>query len=446
MNLAVLSFKNARVKMWRSMTLGFFIFTVVFIMLISNSFITAARDKVGNVILKGFTGHIQLRSGKSMEGDMVVQYIQGWDALKPIDPETLKTIDEILSRFPDINATGLVRRSVSLESGKKKLDTMLVGLEPGMESYKEAFMLSEGTYLNPDKTNEVVLTKEQANTLGLNLGDYVKATTKNRYGLKTEAELKIVGIGDFIMLSLFSYNANYTHLSVVRDLAGYEDSESTDILMYLPDNRKIHDMANELSSEFASKGVKCAITAEEKLTSEDLQVSDISFNDSDTDKKEIMLSTIDEMGETFKGVSGTLFVVLSILTVFLMIIVSVLIFNLVYMTGIERYREIGTYRAIGFSKFQVIRVFMGEIIIVTGLSAILGILVSLSIVTLLNRAGVSSPLPFLTYIMGETLLLKIDPQQIILNLLIIMGFSFFSSFLPASRACSFDPAEAIRTV
>lgn len=445
MKLILLSFKNAVVKLWRSMTLGFFIFMVAFVMLLANSFITAARTKVENVILNGFTGHIQLRSKQSREGDMVVQYTPGWDVLKPVPVEIADTIDAILAQYPDVSATTLVRRSANLEAGATKKETMLIGLKPGMETYKDAFLVSEGRYLDPSRNNEILLTKEQASLLGLGIGDPVKVFTKNRYGLRSEMTLEVVGIGDFIMLSLFSYNVNYTALDAVQQLAGYEEGEATDFLLYLPDTRSMDAMAKELTATLAQNGLEVSVTAEEKLTSKDLQVTDISFEDDKADERGIMLSTAEEMGETFKAVTATMFVVLNILVVFLMVIVSVLIFNLVYMTGIERYKEIGTFRAIGFSKSQVIRMFMVEIFSVSLVSTVLGIMASSFLVILLNRISVSSPLPFLTYIMGETLHLEFELRQLLITLVTIMVFSMLSSFLPAYRACSLDPAEAIRT-
>ena len=142
-----------------------FIFMVAFVMLFANAFITAAKNKVENVILNGFTGHIQLRSAGSREGDMVVQYTPGWDLLKPVEPGTLHTIREILTQYPDVHVTRLCRRAVSLEANGKKQETMLIGIDHGMDSVKEAFLLSEGAYPSLSGNNEILLTKKQASLL-----------------------------------------------------------------------------------------------------------------------------------------------------------------------------------------------------------------------------------------------------------------------------------------
>jgi ABC-type lipoprotein release transport system permease subunit len=445
MRLSLLSLKSALVKFRRSATLGFFIFTAAFVILLANAFITAAGNKVEKVIVNGFTGHIQLRSEQTAEGDMVAQYTPDWDALKAVDAKTVHTVCDIVESTPEVKTAFMTRRSVSLEANGKKQETLLLGLGPEMDSFRDAFVLAEGRYPDPAAGNEILLTKEQSVLLGLSVGDKVKATTKNRYGLKAEANLEIVGVGDFIMLSLFSYNGNYTQATTVQRLAGYDEDEATDILIFLPENRPMKEMVAVLTDTLKQNDLKVTVTADEKLTSEDLQVSEISFDTSD-DEQGLMISTADEMGEAFKAVTGTMFVVLNLFVLFLMIIVTVLIFNLVYMMGIERYREIGTFRAIGFSKTQVIRVFMGEIVSTSLVFSVMGMSTGLLVTTVLNRLTVTSPLPFLTYIMGETLQLQADPAQVLVSFLVILSFSVAASFLPAYRACSVDPADVMRVV
>lgn len=445
MRLLGLSFKYATVKWWRSLTLGFFIFSVSFVMVISGSFITAARNKVDKVVTNGITGHIQIRSGQTMEGDMAVQYNPGWDALKPIDKETISAVTKIVNeKFSDVKLYPMVRRSAFLTQGDKREETMLLGIAPDFDSYKEAFLLKEGRYLDPEAEDEILLTEEQANSFKVKTGDTISITTKNIYGLNSSVDLKVVGIGNYIMLSLFSYKADYTSENTVTKLAGTSKGEVTDLLLYLQNGDKAKAYVNELAAELKAKGIKYTITANEKLKSEDLEIRDLELDS--TDAGGVMLSSYEEMGVTFKGVSDTMFVLLNFLVAFLLIIVSILIVNLVYMTGLERFREIGTLRAIGFSRFQVIRIFMGEILSVSLISGLVGILSALAIVAVLGMSGVASPIPALDFMMGKTLNLEIDPGSIAVNMAVIIGFSFAASFFPAYKACSVDPAETLRTV
>jgi putative ABC transport system permease protein len=446
LSLLRLSFRNAAGNFRRTLTLVFFIFSAAFILILSNILVLTARNKVENVLTNGLCGHVQIRAENSREHDMADQYTGKWDTLRPIAEETAKKLDTVLSeKFPDAAAVRLVRRKAELQSGDNSKDTMLLGLPAGMEKYKEAFLLTEGRYLEPDSKEEILLTQEQASYLGLGIGDQVSVTTKNRYGLNKECRLEVVGIGNFVMLSLFSFNASYTSADVVRELAAYSEYEATDIILYLPDKAMAAGTLEAMAAEMRQKGMDYTIQADEKLTGEDLKVNDVSFEDND-DKAGVKLTTFEEMGENYKASGDAMFIAVKILSAVLLIIVSILILNLVYMTGAERYKEIGTLRAVGFSRGQTILVFMSEIVGVSCISAVSGSLLCAVLAAGSRIMDIKTPIPFLGYILGETLRLDPDPGIFASNLAVILIFSTLAAFLPAYRACSIEPAEAIRTV
>lgn len=447
MKLANLSFKNATVKWWRSLTLGFFIFSVSMVMILSSSFILAAKNKVEKVVSNGVAGHMEIRSDRSTEGDMVSQYSQGWDALTPIRSQHIESIQGLLDKnYVGVETHLLARQSVFLTLEGKREETMLIGIDPGFISYKDAFLLTQGSYLDPARNDQILLTEEQANAFRVKAGDKITITSKNMYGMNATIELEVTGIGNFIMLSLFSYKACYTSSDAVRQITGMEPGEATDIILFLEGRSENEPVINNLAEDIKKLGIPCSVTKGQKLESDDLKVSDIDFGDSSDEENGVQLSGCDEMGQTFKGVSDTMFTMLNILIIFLIIIVSILIINLVYMAGLERYREIGTLRAIGFTKSQVICIFMGEILAVSVLSCLAGVLLGSGIILTLGMAGVASPIPALDFIMGKTLNLEIDVKSILTNIALIICFSFAASFYPAYKACSIDPADALRTV
>ncbi|MDP4090204.1 MAG: FtsX-like permease family protein [Bacillota bacterium] len=444
MKLFELSVKNASVKWWRSLTLGFFIFCVTFVLIMSNSFILSAKRKVESVVQNGITGQIEIRNQDSMEDDMAAQYSMGWDALKPIKASNISAVYSIIKKeFPEIKKELLVRQSVFFTKDDKRTQTMLIGIGQGFDSYKEAFMLSSGRYLDPASNDEILLTEEHADSYKIKVGDSIEVSTKNMYGLESKEKLKVVGIGSFIMLSLFSYNANYTSMAAVRQLSGISEDEATDIILFTPAYENPALIKEKLAAGLKGMGIKYSITKDEKMTSNDLKVTDLKFDEKDEGVK---LSDQEEMGKTFKGASGTMFMALNIFIAFMVIIVSILIINLVYMTGLERFREIGTLRAIGFSRLQVIKVFMGEIVLVSAVAAVLAALVGIGLIYVLGYTGIESPIPAFDFIMGKTLNLVIDVKSIAATLLLITGVSLGASFYPAYKACSVDPAQAIRTV
>jgi putative ABC transport system permease protein len=447
MNLIRLSLKNATAKWWRSFTLGFFILAASLVMIISGSMIHAIKNKVTRVIQQGFTGRIQIRADNSREGDMVEQYNKAWDSIKPLSVATIRNVLGAVTReFPEASHTVLTRQSAYLTLNGKREETMLIGIETDFRAYRETFLLTAGRYVNPAAENEITLSGEQAANFGVKVGDTLYVTTKNRYGLNSEAELKVVGTGNFIMLSLFSYKADYVPASCVRKLAGLDPGEATDILLFGGGREPEAKMVRKLSLALSRQGTGNVISATEKLTSEDLKVTEIKLAQDKDDRQKVKISSHLEMGKVFKSVGDSLFVTLNILVIFMLIIIGILIFNLVYLMGIERYREIGTLRAIGFSRNRVIGIFMGEILSITLFAALAGILISCGLILFLGQTGIPSPVDAMNFIMGKTFYPELNLGQVITTIIILTGFSLLASFYPAHKAVAVDPAQTIRSV
>lgn len=447
MNLIRLSLKNAMAKWWRSFTLVFFILAASLVMMISGSMIQAIKSKVTRVIQQGFTGQIQIRADNSREGDMVAQYNKAWDSICPLSATTISNVLGVVTwEFPKASYTVLTRQSAYLTRRGKREETMLIGIEPDFKTYREAFLLTAGRYVNPAAENEITLTGEQAAGFGVKVGDTLRVSTKNRYGLNSEAELKVVGTGNFIMLSLFSYKADYVSASCIRKLAGLEPGEATDILLFSGGREPESQMVRKLSLALSRQGTGNVISATEKMTSEDLKVTGIKFTVEKDNREKVKISSHLEMGKVFKSVGDSLFVTLNVLVIFMLIIIGILIFNLVYLMGIERHREIGTLRAIGFSRNRVIGIFMGEILIITLFAALAGILISCGLILFLGRTGIPSPVEAMSFIMGKTLYPEFNLGQVVTTIITLTGFSLLASFYPAYKAAAVDPAQTIRSV
>jgi len=231
----------------------------------------------------------------------------------------------------------------------------------------------------------------------------------------------------------------------VQKLAAYNEDEVTVFIIFLPDKATAGQTMNAIADEMEQSGLKYTIAKYEKIKSEDLKATDIKFEEEDDDDG-LLLSTFEEMGKTYRAAGDTMFIVVNILSAFLIVIVSILIFNLVYMTGIERSREIGTMRAVGFSRKQVISIFMTEIMLISFFSSIAGALICAGLVMIGKGLGIDTPVPFLSYIIGSKLSLDMDIGIAAANTVLILAFTAAASFMPAYRACSADPAQAVRQI
>ena len=120
-----------------------------------------------------------------------------------------------------------------------------------------------------------------------------------------------------------------------------------------------------------------------------------------------------------------------------LIVSSIMIGIITYISVLERTKEIGILRAIGASKKDVSRVFNAETLIVGFTSGMFGI-----IATLLLNIPINIVVKHLTDINNIAVL---PVAGAIILVLISMGLTLIAGLLPSRLAAKKDPVEALRS-
>ncbi len=165
-------------------------------------------------------------------------------------------------------------------------------------------------------------------------------------------------------------------------------------------------------------------------------IAEYNKNKSEEDKIEYT----DEVGMMMSSVTSIVNVISAVLIAFVaisLIVSSIMIAIITYISVIERTKEIGILRAIGASKKDISRVFNAETLIEGACAGIMGILVTILIdipinviiKATLNISGIAS-LP----VTGAIILIIIS---IVLTLI--------AGLIPSSMASKKDPVEALRS-
>ncbi|MBR2414956.1 MAG: ABC transporter ATP-binding protein/permease [Clostridia bacterium] len=152
------------------------------------------------------------------------------------------------------------------------------------------------------------------------------------------------------------------------------------------------------------------------------------------------IQVTDFIGILLDSVTSILNIVTYVLVAFVaisLVVSSIMIGIITYISVLERTKEIGILRSIGASKKDVSRVFNAETVIVGLASGCLGIAV-----TLLLEIPINLVLKYLTTVKAAAAL---SPVAAIVLIGISVLLSFIAGLIPSGLAAKKDPVEALRT-
>lgn len=150
-----------------------------------------------------------------------------------------------------------------------------------------------------------------------------------------------------------------------------------------------------------------------------------------TDMISAMMSSVTNIVDTV-GVVMIAFISISL------VVSSIMIGVITYISVLERRKEIGILRAMGASKRNVANVFNAETFLTGLLSGSIGVLTALLLTIPVNRI-----LP--RFINGEDVKIFLAPKSAAMMILLSIGLTLLAGLIPSTQASRNDPVKSLRS-
>ena len=277
---------------------------------------------------------------------------------------------------------------------------------------------------------------------------YDEAFLKNK--INEGLELKIVGI-----LKNKENSSNYSEgIVYTSDLAEYvlEENNKSQIIIDQINNPSVNVFTNKEFDTGESYDNNIETLGYRDINSP----SSINLYPKSLSDRESIISIIDEYNEEAskddkvlvsdmlaiafealdKALNGILYVLIAFVSISL-IVSSIMIAIITYISVLERTKEIGILRSIGASKKDIKRVFISETIIEGLLSGLLGVLISTSLLGPIEH--------IIKSIADLELKVKLPNKYALMLILISVVITVFSGLIPSRIASKKDPVESLRS-
>ena len=274
-----------------------------------------------------------------------------------------------------------------------------------------------------NKTNEAEIVKEQKENkdinvfTGMNFSASSKDKTIDYTSLSPEQQMYLQSLSSeelAMLISAYAENSDSTYESNLENL-GVVDLESPTAINIYP---KDFDSKEIIKQEIENYNKKCE----------------------NEGKEEDKITYTDLVGTLMSSVTVIVNIISYVLIAFVaisLVVSSIMIGIITYISVLERIKEIGILRAIGASKKDISRVFRAETFIEGVFSGVLGILVTIILNIPINI--------IIKAITGVSNLSSLPVGGAVILIVISMILTVIAGSIPAKMAAKKDPVEALRT-
>ncbi len=434
MNTIRMALRNLNRQKKRTFLLGGAIAFGILIITMINGFTGSFVENVGENFSHLLAGHIFIDGVEKTEEGEPVSIIRD-------DTILVETIDEL-----DLPVRFLTKRSdfngVLIFQGET-LSQNIVGADWQKENYlTERLVLVEGSFENMRDETGIIISKEVADALNVQLGERVLIRLRTARGQQNVGDFTVAAISHDP--GLFGSISAYANLEYVNRLLDLDPAEYMTLGIFLEDFTAIDREADRL---YRALREKVDVFDRDARREEDQNPLAALFRQAEEETwsgTRYRLMTLNDALEEVQQIVRILDSAGLIIMLILFIIIMVGITNTFRMIIFERIKEIGTMRALGMHRNGVRRLFLLEAVLLSAGGIIAGfILAGIAMLVLSNIFwGLESPI----YILLKNGYMTFRPGvgRVIINIALVLGLTLLAAFFPTRKAARLEPVDALR--
>ena len=374
----------------------------IFILVLAMGFIEGLKEMFNRMIFENI-GHITIYK----EGYYKKMETLPIGLLIPRPEEIIEKIKKV-EGIKGINQE--LRLGAMIITGDESLDGIARGvdiLDPESSSrYRKSVV--QGRF--PEKDSQIILGKPLGEILKVSVNDKIIVMTSNPYGGINAVELTVSGLFE----------------------TGIKEEDENFVFMGLNKARnllQIEDGATEISLTLENEGLTSEIITQLKPLIKEYDLEIFSWKDTHAE-----LNTALSVASFF----------LLIMVLIVLVVVSTGIINTVLISVFERIRDIGTMRAIGMRKTQVLSIILIEAAILGFFASLIGMIAGGWLVTSLSKNGINMGEAAEQLAgMGRIIYPRVTLSTLVLSLMVGILISLLASLYPGLLATRLQPVKAL---
>ena len=399
--------KIASRNIWRSRKRSLTIIAAVSFGLWAGIFMTAFYNGVIeqriNTAISSELSHIQLHHPQFRKDHEIKYFL----------PEGRKILKEISQDSLVKNVSGRIIIQGMIASAAGSSGITINGVMPKEENRLTNLngKIIRGSYFNPKKTNEIILSERIRKKLKLDLNKKAILTFQDSEGNLASAAFRIKAIYKTINAPYDDSNV-FVNITDVDSLAGIPN-EINEIAVLLKSSNSLDESQSKLIQKFPETEIQ--------------------------NWKEIA----PELGYTVSVGDKMMFIFMGII----MLALGFGIINTMMMAVLERTREIGMLLALGMNKFKIFMMIVLETFFLILAGCPIGIVLALVTIGITQRTGIDFSQfsdAYSSFGYSSIFYPSLSGKQFGVMIILVVITAFVSALFPARKALQLNPAESLK--